>query len=65
MAMAEKTREFCETHSCRALLFERANRLRAKADELEALADAIPQVFPTIEAENAMRSLILNQEVKP
>lgn len=58
MAMAEQTHRFCEAHPCKGLLYEKAARLRERAEAFEALADALPDVFPTVEAENAMRSLI-------
>lgn len=53
---------FCRTNPVRDLLLQRAGNLKRKARELEALADALPEYLGSVDAENAMRALIVNGE---
>lgn len=54
----------CRRNSVRDLLLERAGNLKRKARELEALADALPEYLGSVDAENAMRALLISGGVE-
>lgn len=57
--MMEQIRSAVVRHSGRSMLLEQAAGLRRKAANLEALARAIPENFPS-DADDALRTLVVS-----